>query len=373
MYDLSLLACHARQQTRVALFALLLISCLLFCSACRDLKGTYTAEYTTRYGVEPVVGISPLQQAQGLMQLETLQHWIALMQRYQGPSGVYRQKLAGARRALQAARNASAYQVVLQALAGQVKEIKVPALKVEIASLDRQLTRQVTAWSQAHTYHDAYNNTMYKLGYEYGSEGIGGMLLDELAGAKAPGDYQQAIEDANMFLQNFQAYRANVGDRTPWNQIHQADLQLLRHYGLSAQRVVVISLGEQALRVYRRGQLIKAFQVTTGRPQRPSLPGAWSVESKQAPTIFKSDEPPGSPYWYPDTPINYAMLYHSGGYFLHDSWWRENYGFGTQFPHMDSGGDSFSFDGSHGCVNISTPNAAWLYNFVNVSTRVVVY
>jgi lipoprotein-anchoring transpeptidase ErfK/SrfK len=373
MYDLSSLACHARQQARAVLSVLLLVGCLLFSGACRDLPGAHPSKRAARYGAVSVVGVSPLQQIQGLLQLETLQHWIALMQRYQGPIGVYQQKLAGARRALQTARSAHAYQVVLQTLAGQVREIRVPALKAESASLNHQLTRQVTAWSQTHTYHDRYNNTTYELGYEYGSEGIGGLLHDELAGAKAPGDYQQAIEDANMVLQNFQAYRANVGDRTPWNQVHQADLQLLRHYGLFGQRVVVISLGEQALRVYRHGRLIKAFQVTTGRPQRPSLPGAWSVESKQAPTVFKSDEPPGSQYWYPDTPINYAMLYHSGGYFLHDSWWRDDYGFGTQFPHVDSGGDSFSFDGSHGCVNISTPNAAWLYNFVDVSTRIVLY
>lgn len=373
MYDLASLARQAREHTRAALSVLLLAGCLLFSGACRDQPGPHTVERTTRFGAEPVPGVSALQQTQGLLQVETLQHWIALMQRYQASSGIYQQRLAGARRALQAARSASAYQVVLQTLAGQVKEIKVPALKAETASLHHQLTRQVTAWSQAHTYHDGYNNTTYALGYEYGSEGIGGILQDDLAGAKAPGDYQQAIEEANMFLQNFQAYMANVGDRTPWNQIHQTDVQLLRHYGLSGQKVVVISLGEQALRVYRHGRLVKAFQVTTGRPQRPSLPGAWSVENKQAPTVFKSDEPPGSPYWYPDTPINYAMLYHSGGYFLHDSWWRDDYGFGTQFPHMDSGGDSFSFDGSHGCVNISTSNAAWLYSFVDIATRIVIY
>jgi hypothetical protein len=367
MYELASLSLHVRRKIGPGLAILLLVGWLLLAGACRGMKGTGLGDQ-----VMSGAHISALLQARGLLQMETFERWIALMQRYE-PADTYRRELVGDRRALAAARTESAYRGALQQLNGQVADIKIPALKAEVNSLDQQLTRQVTAWSQAHTYRDTYNETTYKLGYEYGSDGVGGMLRDELAGAKTSADYQQAVEDASMYLQNFQAHQANAGDTTPWNQIHGADRQLLHHYVLLGQKVVVISLGEQALRVYDHGRLIKAFQVTTGRPEKPSLPGAWSVESKQAPTVFKSDEPPGSPYWYPDTPIGYAMLYHSGGYFLHDSWWRDNYGFGTQFPHVDSGGDTFSFDGSHGCVNLSTPNAAWLYTFVNVSTRVVIY
>jgi len=183
----------------------------------------------------------------------------------------------------------------------------------------------------------------------------------------------QAVEDADMYLTNFHAYEANASDKTSWKQAHATDLQLLKHYNALNQKVVVISLGEETMRVYQNGHLVKAFQVTTGQPAKPSLPGDWSVEEKQSPTVFRSDEPKSSPYWYPDTPINYAMLYHSGGYFLHDSWWRDNYGFGTQFPHADSSGDSFSYTGSHGCINIQESNAAWLYSFVDVNTPVIIY
>src|SRR5262249_36988171 len=158
-----------------------------------------------------------------------------------------------------------------------------------------------------------------------------------------------------------------------WNQSHQTDIQMLQHYGNMQGKVLVVSLHEQAMRVYDDGKLVKAFQVTTGRPEKPSPPGAWQIEDKQAPTVFKSDEPKNSPYWYPDTPITYAMLYHSGGYYIHDSWWRDDYGPHTQFPHMDSGGDSFSFDGSHGCINVSTANASWIYNFVAPHTAVIIY
>ncbi len=113
--------------------------------------------------------------------------------------------------------------------------------------------------------------------------------------------------------------------------------------------------------------------MTTGQPDLPSPPGTWWIEGKKHPTVFKSTAPKGSPDWYPDTPITYAMQYHSNGYFFHDAWWRTEFGPGTNFPHQDPNGDPFAGHGSHGCVNMSTSDSAWLYGFVSVFTRVVIY
>jgi lipoprotein-anchoring transpeptidase ErfK/SrfK len=176
-----------------------------------------------------------------------------------------------------------------------------------------------------------------------------------------------------MWLTNFQAMASNSSDKTPYNQVHNADLQLLQHYGMMNKKVIVVSLEEQAMRVYQNGKLVNAFLVTTGRPDRPSLPGTWWVEGKQSPTVFKANVPQSSPYWYPDTPINYAVQYHSNGYFIHDSWWRADYGPGAQFPHQDASGDIYSAQGSHGCINMAKDNAAWVYGFVQLYTHIVVY
>src|SRR6266699_3011866 len=105
-----------------------------------------------------------------------------------------------------------------------------------------------------------------------------------------------------------------------------------------------------------------------------ALPGIWTVQNRQSPTEFKSTDPPGSPFWYPPTHINYAILYHWGGFFVHDAWWRVNYGPGTQFPHYDTGGDeTFSGNGSHGCINMQEDQAAWVYNHTNWNTIIAVY
>jgi lipoprotein-anchoring transpeptidase ErfK/SrfK len=125
--------------------------------------------------------------------------------------------------------------------------------------------------------------------------------------------------------------------------------------------------------VYNNGQLVNAFLVTTGTMDHPSLPGTWYVRVKESPTVFKSFLKPGEPGYYPPTPINYAMDYHAGGYNLHDSWWRADYGPGTQFPHPDSTGNASAAQGSHGCVNMTTELAGWLYSYVSIGTPVIIY
>ena len=241
------------------------------------------------------------------------------------------------------------------------------------AHLQQQLQQEVASWGQKHTYSDEYDHTTYQLGFEYGPNGIGSWVQSELDAAQTVADYQQAIEDLNMYLSNFQAMMANSSDKTAYNQVHQTDIQLMQHYQMMDSKVIVISLSEQAMRVYDHGKLVNAFLVTTGRPSKPSPPGTWWVEGKKSPTVFKADVPQSSPYWYPDTPINYAIQYHSDGYFIHDSWWRADYGPTTQFPHADASGDIYSSQGSHGCVNMAKNDAEWVYNYVVIYTHIVIY
>ena len=351
-----------------------LLLCLLLLSACGNSTSTSTTHTTTNTSTMIATPtIDSTLSNQGDAQLQTFQQWIGLMQKYGGNVTSYQQQYTNDQQALQKAASNAAYKTALAALEAHISAIQVPAMKTESQNLQQQLQQQVNNWGKTHTYYDSYNQTTYHLGFEYGSNGIGGWIQSELASAQSMADYQQAIEDINMYLSNFQAMTTDSGDKTPYNQVHKTDTQLLQHYGKMHGKAVVVSLSEQAVRVYDNGQLVKAFLATTGRPDRPSPPGVWWVEGKQSPTVFKSGVPPSSPYYYPDTPINYAIQYHSQGYFLHDSWWRADYGPGTNFPHVDSSGDSFSSQGSHGCVNLSKSDAGWLYGFVQLYTNVVVY
>ncbi|HLZ63677.1 MAG TPA: L,D-transpeptidase [Ktedonosporobacter sp.] len=347
--------------------------CLVLLSACSALTNNSPKVSTPAPTPIPTPTISTTLKNQGEMQLQAFQQWIALIKQYGGDTTSYQQQYDTDQQALQDATGVADYQKALTTLTSHVTAVEIPAMKIETGNLQQKLKQEVAVWGQQHTYHNAYDNTTYPLGFEYGPTGIGSWVQDELNAAKTTADYQQAVEDLNMYLAHFQAMTANSSDTTPSNKPHKTDLQLMQSYNVMNGKVLVVSLSEEAIRIYDNGQLVNSFLVTTGQPDLPTPPGKWWVESRQTKITFKSIFPKGSPYWYPDTPINYAMQYHTNGYFLHDSWWRNDYGPHTNFPHIDSSGNRSSTQGSHGCVNMTTPNAAWLYGFVQLYTTLIIY
>src|SRR5947209_3118513 len=235
------------------------------------------------------------------------------------------------------------------------------------------LDREANAWGQAHLYHDKTDGHNYILDSGYTLNGIGYWLNRELGWAYTPQDFQSVVDDENNEFFNMHLMEADYNDKTPYTQPHATDFQMINHYHVSGQ-IIVVSMVEQAMRIYQDGKLVKSFLVTTGRVERPSLPGYWTVQDRKSPDVFKSTEPPGSPFWYPDTPIHYAILYHWGGFFIHDAWWRQDFGPGTQFPHNDSAGTTtFNGNGSHGCINMQVDQAGWVYDHTDWNTQILVY
>ncbi|SRR5216110_924042 len=359
-----------RQQVIASLIMGAVIGLLL--SACATNANTSAKQGNTPTPV-PTQAVNETMINQGNTQLQTFQQWIALMQQHKGDTTTYQKQYNDDQQALQNAQTSQAYNDSLTTLSNHINAIELPAMKAEADGLHQTLEDKVSAWQAQHTYHDDYNGQTYQYGYEYTNAGVVDYDREAMSTAQTPKAYQQIIEDFNTYLTNFQAMTDNAKDTTPYDQTHKTDTQLMQKYNDMQGKVVIVSLYEQALRVFNKGQLVKAFQVTTGTMAHPSLPGAWWVEAKQSPTVFKSFLQPGQPGYYPPTNINYAMQYHSDGYNMHDSWWRADYGPGTQFPHADSSGNQSAFEGSHGCVNIQEDNAHWLYDYVDLDTAVIIY
>jgi lipoprotein-anchoring transpeptidase ErfK/SrfK len=351
----------------------LLLICTLLLSACTNGGPLATSTPTVKPTATP--GISNALLGEGPVQLQSFQKWIALIQQYGGDTSSYQQQYTSDQQALNAATTSATYSAALDTLKAHVVAIQIPALKVEIANLRQKLIDGAAAWGQAHTFHDTYDGNTYQMAYEYGSAGLADYpYTDLLNKSQTADDYQYLADQENIWLSNFQAYQKNASDQTPYNQIHATDTQLMQQYGYMAGKVIVVSLSEQAVRVYQDGHLVNSFQVVTGMPGHPSLPGTWWIETHQRNLTFNSGVKPGQDGYYPPTPIGWAMQYHSGGFFLHESWWRSQYGPDDQFPHRDPRGGSFATEGSHGCVNISTANVTWLYNFAEVSsTKIIIY
>lgn len=148
------------------------------------------------------------------------------------------------------------------------------------------------------------------------------------------------------------------------------EVNILAQLGYPA-KAILVSIQQQVLHVYHHDELIKWSYVTTGRPELPSPKGFWKVIERKHPTTFYSPWPPGSPYWYPPTYINYALEYHEGGYFLHDATWRHYYGPGTNIWHQNPDGTWET--GTHGCINMPLAFMAWLYDWTPLGTPVVVF
>ncbi len=302
---------------------------------------------------------------------------IGLLKKYGQNPASFQHRLEVDQASLVQAKSISDYLRVSAQIDNDTASIQVPLVQGEATYVLKQFHQEVSKWGNAHQYHDPIDGGVYNLDYEYDLQGLGSDADAAVQSAQTMDDYQSAIDLINNDFLHLRAMEADFNDRTPWNQPHATDISLMKHYdvfGAHAGAVLVVSLLEQTLRYYNNGKLVRSFYIVSGQYMRPSPPGFWSIILREHPTQFKSTEPPGSAFWYPPTPIKYALEYHAGGYFFHDSWWRSSYGPGMNFPHDDpSGTTPFNYNGSHGCINMDPNDVAWLYPQIAWGTPVIVY
>ena len=112
---------------------------------------------------------------------------------------------------------------------------------------------------------------------------------------------------------------------------------------------VRVDLATQTAHAFEGDQLVRSFLVSTGLSQFPTVTGRFKIWTKML-----TDDMRGADYDLKDVP--YAMYFYKD-YALHGTYWHNNFGVPM----------------SHGCVNLRTEDAAWLYSWVLVGTVVVVY
>jgi lipoprotein-anchoring transpeptidase ErfK/SrfK len=120
-------------------------------------------------------------------------------------------------------------------------------------------------------------------------------------------------------------------------------------YAGSGEHWIDVNLSQQAVYAYAGDQVVNSFIVSTGTWLHPTVTGKYHVYVK-----LRYTDMSGADYYLPNVP--YTMYFYQG-YALHGTYWHHN--FGTPM--------------SHGCVNLSIPDAQWLYNFATVGTLVNVH
>lgn len=275
--------------------------------------------------------------------------------------------------ALLAAHKLSEYLALVQTINQQTSATAVSYQRA-IAYNDLQDLRQALTLQQQTKLNDPFDasyNGVYGSAYEYADAPTNGIadVTNTFNQAQTVEDYQSVdtlIKDLRLCLR---ALHDDMSDHTAPGVAHQSDLFLLSKIS-HTDRVMMVSLYEQVARFYENGVVVGWTYVTTGRPELPSPPGVHTALYKVSPTVFTSPEPKTSPFWYAPTPINYAVLYADYGFFVHDGWWRSEFGPGTNLPHIDPA----AFDGgSHGCINLPLADMRVWYPWLPVGATIIDY
>lgn len=115
---------------------------------------------------------------------------------------------------------------------------------------------------------------------------------------------------------------------------------------------IVITISEQKLRYYQKGKVVFETDVVTGI-NNGTPRGTYSILGKA-----RNVELVGEDYV---SKVRYWMPFIGRNYGIHDASWRSKFG-----------GTIYKYNGSHGCVNISTKAAEQLFNMVEVGTPVII-
>jgi LysM repeat protein len=119
--------------------------------------------------------------------------------------------------------------------------------------------------------------------------------------------------------------------------------------GSISGRWIDVDLSSQTVRAYQGNVVVQSMVVSTGISRYPTPVGRFRIYSKY-PSVNMS----GPGYYLPGVP--HTMFFYKG-YALHGTYWHSNFGRPM----------------SHGCINLTRADAAWLYSWAGVGTQVVIH
>ncbi|RKR90537.1 lipoprotein-anchoring transpeptidase ErfK/SrfK [Micromonospora pisi] len=121
--------------------------------------------------------------------------------------------------------------------------------------------------------------------------------------------------------------------------------------------VMTVDNKTKKMTVTKDGKVLKTFPISLGKPSTPSSSGTMIVMEKLRKTVFDTMDDPKPENRY-KTDIEYAQRLTWGGEFIHAAPWSV-----AQQGHTNV---------SHGCVNMSQENAAWLFGVTTIGDPITV-
>lgn len=112
---------------------------------------------------------------------------------------------------------------------------------------------------------------------------------------------------------------------------------------------IEVVLAEQRLNAWEDGRIVMTTPISSGVRRTPTIRGTFKIYAK-----YSRSRMTGPGYDLPNVPY---VMYFKGSYGLHGTYWHNNFGRPM----------------SHGCVNLPTSTAAWLFQWAPKGTTVVIY
>lgn len=119
---------------------------------------------------------------------------------------------------------------------------------------------------------------------------------------------------------------------------------------------ILIDLSDQTLKYYKKGERKLSTNVVTGKKGNSTPTGTYKILGKGKNVRLKG------PDW--DRKVTYWMPFIGSSYGMHDASWRSDAEFNNPYTYINNG--------SHGCVNMKTSAAKYLYYNASVGTKVII-
>jgi len=118
---------------------------------------------------------------------------------------------------------------------------------------------------------------------------------------------------------------------------------------LTGEKWIDVDLSEQTLTAYQGDTVVKSFSISSGLPAHPTVTGSFHIWAKVSRQLMKGGSRAAGDYYYlPDVPW---VQYFYEDYSIHGTYWHNNFGHPM----------------SHGCINMQTDDAHWLFEWATPS------
>jgi hypothetical protein len=194
-----------------------------------------------------------------------------------------------------------------------------------------------------------------------------GWMVDNARARSAPGYNNPEVGEIRTRESAVQVYQVQPADGVDWFLVGPGQWMERRYLrvvharptppeGVTGDRWIEVNLYEQTLTVYEGGRLVFATMVASGGEPFYTRPGLFQIyQKKPLETMQGAFEADRSDFYYlEDVPWT---MYFDQARALHGAYWRAWFGFA----------------GTHGCVNLSIGDSAWLFNWAKEGDWVYVW